>query len=82
MERTPDKDTQQSFEQSLEEMEAIAQKLSEGKLELQQSMQLYERGMQLYAKCEKELEQAEQYIQMLDAQALPKEQEDDKSDAV
>lgn len=61
--------TPPTFEQSVQELESIARKLSEGNLGLEQAVQLYERGMLLYAQCEKQLEQAAQQVKLLDAQA-------------
>lgn len=47
-----------SFEQSLKELEDIVSKLESGQIELEKSIQLYERGALLKAHCEQRLEAA------------------------
>ena len=48
-----------SFEQRLEQLEALAGKLEEGELPLRELMQTYEEGMQLSRALEGELEAAQ-----------------------
>lgn len=56
----PDKvDDKQSFEQALEELEAIIQQLEAGGLALDETLALYERGQNLAALCETRLSEAE-----------------------
>lgn len=47
-----------SFEQALAELERIVGQLESGQAPLEQSIELYERGAQLKAHCEKRLEAA------------------------
>jgi len=44
-----------SFEQALAELETIVAKLESGQAPLEQSIQMYERGAELKAHCEKRL---------------------------
>ena len=54
-----------SFETALAELETIVKKLEEGDLALEQSLALYERGVQLSRFCHAQLEQAERRIEIL-----------------
>ena len=53
------------FEAAIVELEAIVKKLEEGDLALEQSMSLYERGVQLSRFCHSRLEEAERRIEIL-----------------
>ena len=53
------------FETAIAELEAIVKKLEEGDLPLEQSLALYERGVQLSRFCHTQLEQAERRIEIL-----------------
>ena len=53
------------FEAAIAELETIVKKLEEGDLALEQSLQLYERGVQLSRFCHAQLEQAEKRIEIL-----------------
>jgi exodeoxyribonuclease VII small subunit len=53
------------FETAIAELEAIVKKLEEGDLALEQSLLLYERGVQLSRFCHAQLEQAERRIEIL-----------------
>ena len=54
------------FEAAIAELEGIVKKLEEGDLPLEQSLQLYERGVQLSRFCHAQLEAAERRIEILD----------------
>ncbi len=54
-----------SFEQLFEELETTVQKLEEGNLTLDESLALYERGMQLAKQCGEQLDRAEMVIKEL-----------------
>ena len=54
------------FEAAIAELEAIVKKLEEGDLPLEQSLELYERGVQLSRFCHARLEDAERRIDILD----------------
>lgn len=54
-----------SFEESCLRLEEIIAKLEDEKLPLDESVKLYEEGMKLVVKCNKELEDAERKIKIL-----------------
>ena len=54
-----------SFEDSLKQLEAIISKLERGDLPLEDSVRLFEEGIQLSDACKTELENAEGKVQML-----------------
>ena len=53
------------FEAAIAELETIVKKLEEGDLALEQSLALYERGVQLSRFCHARLEDAERRIEIL-----------------
>jgi exodeoxyribonuclease VII small subunit len=53
------------FEAAIAELETIVKKLEEGELALEQSLELYERGVQLSRFCHARLEEAERRIEIL-----------------
>jgi exodeoxyribonuclease VII small subunit len=53
------------FETAIAELESIVKKLEEGDLALEQSLALYERGVQLSRFCHERLDQAERRIEIL-----------------
>ena len=53
------------FEAAIAELESIVKKLEEGELPLEQSLELYERGMKLSRFCHSRLEEAERRIEIL-----------------
>ena len=53
------------FEAAIGELETIVKKLEEGDLALEQSLVLYERGVQLSRFCHARLEEAERRIEIL-----------------
>jgi len=54
-----------SFEESLTELELIVQNLEQGELSLEDSMTLFERGLNLSQGSQEKLKSAEQKIQIL-----------------
>lgn len=60
-----DKERSPSFEASLEELERIVKELEKGDLPLEQSLALFESGMQLSSQCKRQLEEAETRIEIL-----------------
>jgi exodeoxyribonuclease VII small subunit len=54
-----------SFEESFEELDQAVQKLEGGDLTLEDALSLFERGMQLAAQLEQQLEQAELRVRKL-----------------
>ena len=55
----------QSFEESMDELESIVNNLEQGDLSLEESMTLFERGLSLSSASQKKLTTAEQKIQIL-----------------
>jgi exodeoxyribonuclease VII small subunit len=53
------------FEAAIAELESVVKKLEEGDLPLEQSLVLYERGVQLSRFCHTRLEEAERRIEIL-----------------
>ncbi len=53
------------FEAAITELETIVKRLEEGDLTLEQSLELYERGVTLSRYCHGRLEQAERRIEVL-----------------
>lgn len=56
------------FERALDELEKLVQRMEEGDLSLEESLKLYERGMELSRACQKALEAAEKRIRVLSEQ--------------
>ena len=56
---------QETFEEIFNELEATVSKLESGNLTLDESLELYERGMQLARHCEEQLDRAELRIKEL-----------------
>jgi exodeoxyribonuclease VII small subunit len=63
-----------SFEKALEMLEEIVARLEAGKVDLEESIKIYERGEALRAHCEKKLKEAEARIEKitLDPSGKPK----------
>jgi exodeoxyribonuclease VII small subunit len=55
----------QSFEDSLAELEKIVGKLEQGDLALEDSLELFEKGVRLSRECQERLNQAERRIEVL-----------------
>jgi exodeoxyribonuclease VII small subunit len=55
----------QSFEDSLAELEKIVTKLEEGDLPLEESLELFEKGVGLSRECQERLNSAERRIEVL-----------------
>ncbi|CAM5778051.1 exodeoxyribonuclease VII small subunit [Castellaniella caeni] len=58
------------FETALAELEALAARMSDGSLGLDESIALYQRGVALARVCQQRLEAAEQQVQVLQGQLL------------
>lgn len=53
------------FEQSLKELETLVEKMEQGDLSLEESLQHFERGVQLTRTCQQALKDAEQKVETL-----------------
>lgn len=54
-----------SFEKCLEELERVVKALEAGDLPLEQSLQLFEKGVSLSESCRRQLEEAETRVEIL-----------------
>ena len=54
-----------AFEKSLKELEALVTKMEQGNLNLEESLQHFERGIQLTRTCQQALKEAEQKVEIL-----------------
>ena len=61
--KTPD--PRPEFERSLEELEALVERLERGELSLEESLAQFERGIELTRNCQTALAEAEQRIEVL-----------------
>ena len=77
-------DESPAFEDALEELEAIVEKMEDGEPSLEESLGLFERGMALTRRCQKALDDAEQQIRTLtDAESgAPRSATDTAEDAL
>ncbi len=53
------------FESALKELEALVEKMEQGDIRLEESLQHFERGIQLTRQCQQALQSAEQKVQIL-----------------
>jgi len=61
----PDELAQLSFEASLDRLESVVDQLERGDLELEASLEAFEEGVRLSARCSEQLASAEQRIETL-----------------
>ena len=54
-----------TFESSLDQLEKVVKELETGDLQLERSLELFERGMALSETCRKQLEEAETRVELL-----------------
>lgn len=54
-----------NFEESLAELEQLVERMEQGNLPLDESLKLFERGIQLTRGCQKSLQEAEQKVRIL-----------------
>ena len=69
-----------SFEEALKELEEIAEGLERGQMTLEESIQSYEKGMELKKICSERLKEAEGKIEVLSRAEDKKEKKDQKKD--
>ena len=53
------------FENALQELEALVEKMEQGELSLEDSLQHFERGVRLSRSCQQALREAEQKVEIL-----------------
>ena len=71
--------TKPDFEKSLRELEALVQKMESGELSLEESLQEFERGVQLTRQCQAALSVAEQRVKLLAADGSQTDFKEDKT---
>lgn len=54
-----------SFEERLGELEGVVEKLEDGDLPLEKSLELFESGMKLSEQCRRQLQEAEAKVELL-----------------
>lgn len=59
------------LEEALDDLERIVESLEEGKMSLEESLDLYEKGMKLMALCQSRLQRAEKRIECLTGELPP-----------
>ena len=59
------KQTEVSFEAAVAELTSIVEELEQGEISLEQSLQKFERSVELTRLCQKQLQDAEQKVQVL-----------------
>ena len=62
---TPAASPVSDFEQSLDALEQLVDKMEHGELSLEESLSAYERGVGLYRRCQSALEHAELRVRLL-----------------
>ena len=66
----------QTFEEALTELEKIVEKVEQGEIGLEESIEKYAQGMQLIKHCRDILDQAEKRIETINKEAQPKTDND------
>lgn len=68
------------FEKALTELESIVNRIEAGELSLEESLAAFEQGVQLTRDCQKALDEAEQKVEMLSADAPDETDDRDEGD--
>ncbi|MBL0926325.1 MAG: exodeoxyribonuclease VII small subunit [Phycisphaerales bacterium] len=76
---TANRDDELSFEQALEQLEALIDRIESGEIGLEDAIKAYERGLALRQRCEEVLAQAEQRISYLNPSKPAAAQADEDS---
>jgi exodeoxyribonuclease VII small subunit len=67
-----------SFEQAIKELTSIVEKIEQGEIPLESSLQQYERGMALIAHCRTILQKAEKRIEKISKEQEPEDERQQK----
>lgn len=59
------KNTKKNFEEAISELEEIVRKLEDGEISLEESIEYFQKGVELSRICNKKLDEAERKITML-----------------
>ncbi len=65
-------DKQLTFEEALAELESIVETMEGGQLPLEKSLSAYKRGAELLQLCQRQLQDAQQQVKVLEAETLQK----------
>ena len=65
-------DKQLTFEEALAELESIVETMEGGQLPLENSLAAYKRGAELLQFCQRQLQDAQQQVKVLEAETLQK----------
>jgi len=65
-------DKQLTFEEALAELESIVETMEGGQLPLEKSLSSYKRGAELLQFCQRQLQDAQQQVKVLEAETLQK----------
>ena len=69
-----------SFEQAMEELEQLVEKMESGELPLEASLDAYKRGSELVKYCAAQLERVEKQVKVLEGEMLKPFEGDDGED--
>ena len=69
-----------SFEQAMEELEQLVEKMESGELPLEASLDAYKRGSELVKYCAAQLERVEKQVKVLEGEMLKPFEADDGED--
>ena len=69
-----------SFESAMAELNRLVDQLENGELPLEQSITVYQRGVELVRYCAKQLEKVDRQIEVLDKEMLKPFQQDESID--
>lgn len=67
---------EKTFEQKMSDIEKIIDSLDKKEIQLEQSLELFEKGIGLIRECQKALQTAEQNISILNNENIPDEEND------
>jgi exodeoxyribonuclease VII small subunit len=59
-----------TFEQSLDELEALVERMESGEMSLEESLSAFERGIALTRNCQQALQAAERKVEILTAKTI------------
>ena len=68
--KNPDDQQIASFEQAMEELEQLVEKMESGELPLEASLDAYKRGSELVKYCAAQLERVEKQVKVLEGEML------------
>lgn len=67
-----------SFEKSFSELEKIVQELESDKIDLDEGLKKYERGLELAAACQKKLKEVENKVRLIKAKFVAEQKESEE----